>query len=742
MTEFTATSVAQLRSHLAASVGGDVILVAPGVYAAATPLTAIINGNNTTKAGSGVVIKSADPNNRAVLRNTVLTTSTAIGLRGVEFQDLDFTGTTVEYSDGGVSYPGTPGGGRNPAISTRGDNALVFRRVRIQFYRSGAWHSGSGSSGPSQIEYRNCEFTKIQEDSIFSQCGIALLRIVENAFYDELIHPTRYTESDRHPDNIQLVLNNVTGPYLDTQILNNLFRCRLAKPIFLDDGARTLAELGFNFRHVNPIIEGNDIVASRTITLGLQDATGGFIRYNKIVRNPAGPQNPYINREGNQHNLTITDNVMAVALRNVDPRVETGFQNITRNSTNPADTPPNFAPRVLGVNVGVYDSGGTKPPQQTDPNAHGQFPADVWEQTEQLGRFKRPYIVKTTSPAFGAGAEPDNHRWRRNASSPWRGFEWAPQPTNSAGSRRFWPVGPDSDVDLSTYSTDSGLSPNAPPPDALAALTSGQWGAHAVVAVGGRFTWQLWADPTAGPPALVYWTLDNGATRRPTYDTGLTNAGRKVWQLMPSSGGGVDHLVGYDESLSGIKLVYGLGEQVSAVSIDAKGFTGPATPVVEIPPYTPFLRSGVRVKMAGRRVVRAHPNRPDAVPGDIFTDGVSEFTLDLPHQLPPGADFIQVIYPGLALPLRPGGGTLVISKVVGADRVLVRGVSRTYGGGIPRLFRIASSPHLGLVDDGHGGHNWSTAPTYGLADDGHGGHNWSATPTYLVNSASYAWEAI
>lgn len=713
-----------LATAWADATSGDHIALAAGTYQAGNVDAFIIDNQRTgTALDKAVTIRAADPLNRPVIRNRGFRFRK---INGVTIKDLDFLGTTS------VAGATTPTGGGVPAqqgaVVIREFQGATVQRCRFDYYRKAVdFTLDTDTIASSAALLEKSEFTRISMDGGTTRATLSGFTYRQNVVVSETISAVLYPQDGWHPDAWQVALDTPgLGPHSGWLFEDCLFVLKYMKGPFIGD-----KDLPNSVIIQNLTLRNIQITSGRLLGIGLNGVKDCLVDKVLMRQASGGPENTQLAFGRRLENIEIRNTVLPRAVDfyegNQSSADVIGSYVTSGLVISGTAVPTGHVPLVVGSNVGVFDTPGeTQPTQPTIEAEHGRFAAAFFDANPAVPgtEYARVLRVPTGSPAgVAAGADPTNYRWL----CPARGInEYQPfrtaTPSTSGGAWRFemqglagvdWTVGPNTAyagivwsyrrIDGTLWSADSSyvsngdLSPDGPPVGTLTPYLAGQWSLYDVVEEGGSgFFTARWATSFGAPtPDAIEWTTPSRGWL-PTRADGVDGNGRTIWRMMPSSAGGVDHLVAYDEPMLDVQIRYFQGDAFSGASADAKSFEGPDAPS---PPGS--FNFGDRLTnegdtalltLGGRRCIIPEPGYPALIPGDVvqIDEADTTFRVRVGFNPPPGADWFEARYAGHSYRIQ--GGEVTLTKVSGQTLVLVRGVNRLSLRGGPSLFFFVTSP--------------------------------------------------
>lgn len=722
MVTIPVSTMAQLQAALISSVGGDIIEMAAGNY------TGTCSAGTSMSKSSEVIVRPANRNSPPVVLDGHVLIQNA---SNITLDGINFIGTSIESTKLGVDYPLSNEAWRFDSCS----NMKVINCI-IDFWRNAVRIRTPGAN--YEIAYNR--FSRIGIDPVHSTGATVNHYWHHNSFVDPRIDVSRYNESDRHPDCLQIRAEDfqVAAGVLhqNLRIEDNLFEDPQGrqKQIFLSK------EIG---AAANPPgwtgtkVKRNALFSSRWNGIHIQggllsEIDGNLIRHTNIGLN----QKPYIDIE-NISSGSITNNVYPRAIGYSNGALASQFT-VTGNVLSTTAFPPGWVDLVDGENVGPYTGETTPPDAPTRPteewsnpptntiSSHGRIGANVQVLGTDPAKYTGVLIIPDTAPAFAdvsanavSGQPAPNVRWIAPTVTTPKPFIFANPPFNAAGSVRLEMTAPvPTNYDLyavdagetladitwewkvnggsvwsgmSTYTGTFTAPGSVPPPAPLDPLTATQWeffgSVFAVTGMESRYTQQLRLINDAPTVVGLQWTPDDGTT---WYE--CREVSTDVYELQPSAPGQREHTVGFEEVLS-VRIRYSINTTFGPASVDTKTITGPATP----PPPTPFddgdilTDSGGNVWLIGGRPMSiAHRVRPDRVRNSdiVLTRSGDRVTVDL-IDTPPGAVGVIVVYN--SKPYLIHNGRARFEVVVGEDLVYIYAFNQAAIPGLMRYFPIPAS---------------------------------------------------
>lgn len=212
MSVSTVSTSAELNQAIAAAQGGDTILLAPGEYAGVR-----VNG---LKFDTAVTIRSADPNNEAVLKEFEVYSSKGVQFSGLEFSSVNATeyyafrvtkSESVVFTDINIhgSLDNNPANDRSGFLISNSTNVTIENSVFRQL-GNGIVHQDNVG-----LTFSGNTFTQLRTDGIHGG-GAQQITIARNTFTD-------FSPADGdHPDAIQFFTRGMTTSSRDIMISDNV----------------------------------------------------------------------------------------------------------------------------------------------------------------------------------------------------------------------------------------------------------------------------------------------------------------------------------------------------------------------------------------------------------------------------------------------------------------------------------------------------------------------------------------
>lgn len=480
---------ATFASVLAASAGGDTILLADEIYDDFTRTTAITRSPRVTikpANKNGVRFKSVNANNAMFQIQ---------GWNGFNIEGLIFDGTDLSYTGtDGKKYPN--GGTR--AVKSHHCSNITWRDILIDFLDIGIETGSGGASSTynNNIVHEYCELTRMGMDGlrVYNATNGYTIRkcYLHNFNVNRTIDPAtgkgRHYAGGRHVDGSQGAVQNQDPPSRNLVIEDNY--CALLTGsdgyshgiFYLNDRTNKQGATTGDIFYENMSIQRNYVETGHTNAIAFSGARGTLICRDNCCRTPANGYDslPTINIYRlvgtSASKLQLANNVRGRDLgkgtngtldQNNLQYVQVSVAEPDIVSTSPTTFPvgwntlgpvvPGGALTARTVGRYAYEFGG--PPTEVQPTTptvigspgtatgHGRvepyYSAGLIDWTGN-GTLVQAYsgvlVIPPTSPAWtAASGAPANLdvQWKRTSHTNWRNCRIATPPTNAATSMRF-----------------------------------------------------------------------------------------------------------------------------------------------------------------------------------------------------------------------------------------------------------------------------------------------------------------
>jgi len=329
--ETLVTTAPELRIALAAARSGDVLVLAPGTYAA----TDLKTDPGRTAEDAPITIRSQDSANPAALSGLKVKGVVGLIFDGVTF-DYTFTPGDNGPDKKGINWPFMVTGSTNVTIRNclfDGDIAtegapedvgfptatgLVVRGTKGLVLENNVftlWGRGLAIDGSARVEIRANDIHSIRMDGI-NLAAINTVLIEGNHIHDF----KRSLASKDHADMIQFWTAGTKSPSKNITIRGNLFDSGVGaytQTIFMRNELVDQKKAGEEMYYRDVLIEQNVIINAHLHGITLGETTGLTIRNNTLIHNSGsdGPDNnpklwiPRINVSGQSSDVSITGNI-------------------------------------------------------------------------------------------------------------------------------------------------------------------------------------------------------------------------------------------------------------------------------------------------------------------------------------------------------------------------------------------------------------------------------------------------
>jgi preprotein translocase subunit YajC len=316
MATLVVANQAELETAIRNVKGGDTILLQAGTYA---DLNMTHSSTRNYKFTETVTIKSADPNNRAVVNELFL-----LGIKNVVISDIDF-----DYN--GTQAPNTASWQLGQPFYVENAGGLVLDQLSIDGHRVNGYGTGTGLriKGSTDVTVSNVEMNDfkiamnvatssnvtIKDNSIteMSQDGLYLGALndvlIENNYIGDFNSATPTSPTNK--DGIQFYTNSTTAASDGVTIRGNTFESEsLRQNITILNEAYKAGDLTTYHRDI--LIEDNYIRSANTQGVTVAHSDGVIIRNNTVAydSNQIVTQIPLINVSTTSLNVNVSDNTI------------------------------------------------------------------------------------------------------------------------------------------------------------------------------------------------------------------------------------------------------------------------------------------------------------------------------------------------------------------------------------------------------------------------------------------------
>lgn len=307
MTTYNVSNITQYNAALKLVKGGDTISLAGGEYGA---LKVQRSSVLETRYNSEVTIKSADPDNPAVITSLLVQKAANVTLDGLSFEgrgvSMPFliessTDITVKNSD----FTGVLSGGYGTGMGLRLKNTTGATIEDNTFTKmsTSLW-----IQSVDDLHIKGNDFTEISTDAM--QLG----RINDAVIEDNTVSMNTPITRD-HKDMIQFYNDGVNDPSTNILIQNNTLIANeiMTHGIYMGN---ELSDDGFGPEtfYEDITITGNVIVSGQLLAIAVGGVDGLTITDNEVLKTRSvtatnGDKTPYIVVQDEAVNVTITDNI-------------------------------------------------------------------------------------------------------------------------------------------------------------------------------------------------------------------------------------------------------------------------------------------------------------------------------------------------------------------------------------------------------------------------------------------------